>query len=66
MIFIHKITEVKICTSLCKYREVTHAANEPSAHTTYSRPHKKLILTAMPLKFSQINFKMMAIQKIGK
>ena len=64
MIFIYQITEVKYCTSLRKYRDVTLAANETSAYTQCSQPHRKLILTAMQLKFSQINLKMIAIQKI--
>ena len=54
MIFIYKITEVKFCISLRKYRDVTLAANEASAYTPCSRPHRKLILTAMVLKISQI------------
>ena len=66
MIFIYKITEVKACISLRKYRDVTPAANETSAYTQCSRPYRRLILTAILLKFSQINLKMMAIQKIGK
>ena len=51
MIFICKITEVKFCISLRKYRDVTLAANEASAYTQCSQPHRKLILTAMQLKF---------------
>ena len=67
MIFIFKITEVKFCISLRKYRDVTvFAANEASAYTQWSQPHRKLILTAIQLQFSQINLKMMAIQKIGE
>ena len=66
MIFIYKITEVKFCISLRKYRDETLAVNEDSAYTQCSQPYSKLILTAMLLKFSQINLKMMAIQKIGK
>ena len=42
------------------------AANEASAYTQCSQPHRNFILTAIQLKFSQINLKMMAIQKIGK
>ena len=66
MIFIYKITEVKFCISLRKYNDVTLAAKEVSAYTQCSQPHRKLILRALLLKFSQINLKMMAIQKIGK
>ena len=66
MIFTYKIKEVKLCISLRKYRDMTLAANEASAYTQCSQPHRKLILTAMQLKFLQINLKMMAIQKIEK
>ena len=63
MIFIYKITEVKFCISLRKYRDETLAANEASAYTQCSQPHRKFIVIAMLLKFSQINLKMMAIKK---
>ena len=66
MIFIYKITEVKFCILLRKYSDMTLAANEASAYTQCSQPHRKLILTAMQLKFLQINFKVMFIQKIEK
>ena len=66
MIFIYKITEVKFCILLRKYCDVTIAANETSAYTQCSQPHRKLILTAVLLKYSESNLKMMAIQKIGK
>ena len=66
MIFIYKITDVKFCISLRKYSDVSLAVNDASAYTPWLWPHRKLILTAMLLKFSQINLKMMAIQKIGK
>ena len=66
MILICKITEVKFCISLRKHVDVTLFANEASAYTQCLQPHRKLILTTMLLKFSQINLKMMAIQKIGK
>ena len=66
MIFIYKITEIKFCISLRRYRDVTLAANEASAYTQCSQPHRRLILTALLLKLSQINLKLMAIQKIVK
>ena len=66
MIFIYKIREVKVYISLRKYCDVTLAANKTSAYTQCSQPHIKLILTAMQLKFSQINLKIMAIQKKEK
>ena len=46
--------------------DVTLAANAAVAYTQCSRPNRKLILTAILLKFSQINLKMIYIQKIGK
>ena len=52
--------------SLRKYYKVTLTANDAAAYTPCSPPHKKLIWTAMLFKFSEINFKMMDIQKIGK
>ena len=54
MIFIYKTTEVKFCISLRKYRDVTITTNEASAYAVCSQPHRKLIVTAMRLKFSQI------------
>ena len=43
MIFIYKITEVKFCISLRKYRDETLAANDVSAYTQCSQSHRKLI-----------------------
>ena len=42
MMFIYKITEVKFCIMLRKYHDVTLAANEASAYTHCSQPHRKL------------------------
>ena len=64
--FIYKITEVKFCMSLRKYHDVTLAANDTAAYTLCSRPYRKRILIAMLFKFSQINRKIVYIQKIGK
>ena len=55
MILLYIITKVKGCISLRKNRDVALAANEASAYTPCSQPHRKLILTAMLLKFSQVN-----------
>ena len=58
MMFLYKITEVKF----------TLASNEDAAYisTPCSRPHRRLSLTAILLKFSQINLKLMYTQKTGK
>ena len=40
MVFIYKITEVKFCILLRKYRDVTLAANEASAYTMLATPQK--------------------------
>ena len=49
---------------LRKYQDV--AANDDTAYTQSLRPLRKLILTAILLKISQINLKMIRIQKIEK
>ena len=66
MIFIYKITEVKVCISLRKYQDVTLAANDAALYTTCFRPHRKLIFTAILLKILHINLKIIYIQKIEK
>ena len=63
--FIYKIVEVKFCM-LPKYHNVTLAANNSAAYTPCLPPYKKLFLTDIPLKVSQINLKIMCIQKIKK
>ena len=46
---------------------VTLSANHAAIYIAPCSPsNRKLILTAMLLKFSQINLKMMDIQKVGK
>ena len=52
-----------ICSS---DHDVSVAANDDTAYTQILRPHRKLILTAILLKISQINLKMIRIQKIEK
>ena len=64
MMFIDEITEVIFCLLLRKYHNVTLARNDAAAYTLCLRSHKKLILTAIDLKFSQINLKIIYIQKI--
>ena len=44
---------------LRKYHDVTLAANDAAAYTPCLRPHKKLKLTTILLKFSQSNLKIM-------
>ena len=58
-----KITEVTFCMSLRKYHDVTLAVNAAAAYTPCLRPHRKLILTAILLKISQINLQIMYFQK---
>ena len=62
--FIYKITEVRFCMSLRKYHDVSVAANDDTAYTQSLQPHRKLILTAILLKISQMNLQMIRIQKI--
>ena len=50
MMFIYNITELKICVSLRKHPDVTIAENDDAAYTPCLVTHKKLILTAIPLK----------------
>ena len=66
MMFIYKIIEVTNCVSLREYFDVTFAENDAAAYTPCLGPHRKLILTAILLKFSQTNLKIMHIQKIEK
>ena len=42
MMFIYKITEVKICVSLNERHEVTFAETDGAALTSYLGPHKSL------------------------
>ena len=64
--FIYKIKEVKICVSLREHHDVKFAENDTAANTLCLETHRKLILTAILLKFSQTNLKIMFIQKIEK
>ena len=45
MMFIYKITEVKVCMLLRKYHDVTLAANDAVLYTPclHVRPHSNLI-----------------------
>ena len=52
--------------SLRKYHNVILAANEAVVYTIFLRLHRKFILTAILLKFLQINIKIMYIKKIEK
>ena len=55
-----------MCVSLLEYHDVTYAENDAAAYTACLGPHRKLILTAILLKFSQTNLKIMCIQTIEK
>ena len=61
VMFIYKITEVKLCMSLRKYHDVTLAENDTTAYIQCLRPHRKVILTNILLKFLQINLKIINI-----
>ena len=50
--------------SLREHPDVTFAENDAAAYTQCLGPNKKLILTAILLKFSKTNIKIMFIQKI--
>ena len=52
--------------SMSKYHDVTIAVNDAPPYIPCSDPHKNLISTAIPLKISQINLKIMHIQEIEK
>ena len=52
MMFIYEITEVKICLSLREHH-VTFPEDDAAAYTPCLGPQRKLILTAILLKFSQ-------------
>ena len=52
--------------SLCKHHDVTFAENDPAAYTQYLGPQRKLSLTAILLKVSQTNLKIIYIQKKEK
>ena len=78
MMFIYKIMEENICVSLREHHDVTFAGNDAAAYIPHHDvtfagndaaayipclgPHRKLILTVILLKFSQINLKIMYIK----
>ena len=66
MMFIYKISEVKIRVSLRKHLDVTFVDDDLAAYTQCLGPHRKLIMTAILLNFTQTNLKIMHIQKIEK
>ena len=66
MMLIYKITEVNFLMSLRKYHDVTIAINDAAPYTTCLESHKNLISTAIALKISQINLKIMHIWEIEK
>ena len=64
--FIYKITEVNFLMSLRKYLDATIAINDGASYTPCLESHKNLISTAIPLKISQINLKIMHIPEMEK
>ena len=66
MMFIFKITEVNFLMSMRKYNDVRIAMNHAAQYIPCLESHKNLISTAIPLKISQINLKIMHIQEIEK
>ena len=66
MMFNYKIMEVTICVSFREHHAVIFAENDAAAYTPCLGTHRKLILTAILLKFSQTNLKIMYIQKKEK
>ena len=52
--------------SLRKYHDMIIAANDAAVYTPCLWHHKKLILTGILLKISQINLKIIYIKKIEK
>ena len=66
MMFIFKITEVNFLMSMRRYHDVTIAINDAAPYIPCSESHKNHISTAIPLKISQINLKIMHIQEIEK
>ena len=51
---------------LREHPDVTFAENDAAVYTPCLGPHRKLILTAILVNFSQTNLKVMYIQKIEK
>ena len=66
MKFIYKITEEKMSMSLREHHDVIFAEMDAAAYTPCLGLHRKLILTAILLKFSQTNLNIMYIQQIEK
>ena len=66
MMFIFKITEVNFLMFMRKYHDMTIAINDAAPYIQCLESHKNLNSTAIPLKISQINFKIMHIQEIEK
>ena len=52
--------------SMRKYNDVRIAMNHAAQYIPCLESHKNLISTAIPLKISQINLKIMHIQEIEK
>ena len=63
---IYKKTKVQFSVLLRKHHDIKLAETDGAAYTPYLGPHRKLILTVILLKFSQINLKLVCIQTIEK
>ena len=66
MMFKYKISEVNFLMSLHKYHDVAIALNDAAPYTPCWESYKNFISTAIPLKISQINLKIMYILEIEK
>ena len=64
MMFIYTMTKLNFRMSLRKYHDMTIAINDAAPYTSCLESHKNLISTSIPLKFSQINRKIMHIHEI--
>ena len=64
MMFIYMITELNFLMPFRKYCDVIIAINDAAPYTPCNESHKNLILTAIPLKCSHINLKIMHFQEI--
>ena len=55
-----------MCVSLREHHDVTFVEYDAATYTVCLGTHKKLILTAILIKFLQTNLKIIYIQKIEK
>ena len=64
MMFIYNITEVNFLMSMGKYHDVRIAINDTAPYILCLESNKNLISTAIPLKISQINLKIIHMKEI--